>query len=309
MVAGRGFSILDTDIGSDVDDILALVALHRVAGSGLIGVVTVHGDTVQRARIAKYVVDALGRSDVTVVAGERTTYGGRPVGRGWKGFEGHGIPDVEQIVIDDAASGVDFLIQKAREHRGELDIYAIGALTNLARALERDPEFASNVRHLYIMGCSFTIDKAEHNIRCDPEGAAAVFASPIPKTVSGLDVTTKVWIREPDVIAIRESLGELGAILETQIRHWWEFKASIGDFIDDSGKVTANHPHDPLSILPVVRPDLFTFERGRVEIDLSDEKLGYSYFHPDPAGDALVATGVNVEEAEKLIVQSITGRR
>jgi purine nucleosidase len=232
--------ILDTDIGSDVDDILALVALANMDGGHLIGVSTVHGDTALRARIAQYVCNSLGLSEVAVTAGETGTVGGRPIGRGWKGHEGQGIPELDSIRYTVDIDGVDLLCALVRTHPGEVDIFAIGPLTNIARAIERDPDFAQNIGHLYIMGGAFWKDRAEHNIVCDPEAAAAVFDTRIPMTVCGLDVTTKVLLREDGVLQISRSLGELGAILERQIRQWWAYKESIGDFMDDSGKATAN---------------------------------------------------------------------
>src|SRR5690606_29094664 len=115
----RSFAILDTDIGTDVDDILALVALERIVGDRLIGITTVHGDTALRARLAQYVCNQLGLSNVTVAAGETGTIGGRPVDRGWKGSEGDGIPNLDSIEFDAGIDGVDFLCEQARNHPGQ----------------------------------------------------------------------------------------------------------------------------------------------------------------------------------------------
>lgn len=298
--------ILDTDIGSDVDDILALVALARMNAGRLVGITTVHGDTELRARIAQFVCDSLNLRDVMVAAGEGGTVGGRPIGRGWKGHEGHGIPDIERVKVNSDVDGVTFLCDQVREHKGNVDIFAIGPLTNIASALDRDPEFARNLRHLYIMGGAFWIDRAEHNIVCDPEAAAAVFQSDCPMTVCGLDVTRKVLLREDDVQRIGRSLGDLGAILERQIRLWWAYKESIGDFMDDTGKVTANYPHDPLALLPATMPELFQFKRGAVEISLVPDHFGYSRFRETEDGNVLVATSVKAEEAAHAIVDLIT---
>lgn len=71
--------VLDTDIGSDVDDILALALLAKATELQLIGVTTVYGDTTLRSRVARSVCDLLGRSDVKVVTGARDTLTKRPV--------------------------------------------------------------------------------------------------------------------------------------------------------------------------------------------------------------------------------------
>ena len=87
--------VLDTDIGSDVDDILALVLLARSPELRLVGVTTVYGDTTLRARMTRHVLDLLQLSDVPIGIGARETLTGRPVW--WAGHEGAGIPDLARV--------------------------------------------------------------------------------------------------------------------------------------------------------------------------------------------------------------------
>ena len=72
-------TVLDTDIGSDVDDLLALTLLARAPEVRLIGITTVYGDTRLRARIARWTCDRLDRPDVTVVPGLGETLAGREI--------------------------------------------------------------------------------------------------------------------------------------------------------------------------------------------------------------------------------------
>src|SRR5260370_40542542 len=69
--------IFDTDIGTDVDDILALVLLAKAPELKLLGVTTVYGDTAFRAKIAKATTHLLDREDIAIVPGERHTLSGR----------------------------------------------------------------------------------------------------------------------------------------------------------------------------------------------------------------------------------------
>ena len=63
--------LLDTDIGSDVDDALALALLLALRDElDLVAVTTVTGDTALRARIASRLLAAAGRPEVEVCAGE-----------------------------------------------------------------------------------------------------------------------------------------------------------------------------------------------------------------------------------------------
>lgn len=61
--------ILDTDVGDDLDDALALAYALMCGEIELLGVTTVFRDTVRRAELACCLLEALGRSDVGVYAG------------------------------------------------------------------------------------------------------------------------------------------------------------------------------------------------------------------------------------------------
>src|SRR5215207_3314248 len=287
-------AILDTDIGTDVDDILALVLLARASEVQLVGVTTVYGDTLLRAKMVRHVLDRMGHSDVPIGVGASETLTGRPVW--WAGHEGQGIPDLDQVHLDEENTAIDLLRQAATEHRGQLDLFAIGPLTNVAAAIVADDSFASSLHHLYIMGGAFWMERPEHNIKCDPEAADIVFRSGIPMTVCGLDVTKRVWLRKPDMVRVREEGGDIGAILEDQVRRWWAF---IG--------ANENNPHDPLAILPAIRPELFRFEQCDVRVEFDGDDPGRTRPDRCGAGSVRIAADVDVEAAEQEIVRRLIG--
>jgi inosine-uridine nucleoside N-ribohydrolase len=66
---------LDTDIGTDVDDLLALALLVAAPEVQLIGVTTVYGDTVLRARMTRLVLDQLERNSVPIGFGAQRQAG------------------------------------------------------------------------------------------------------------------------------------------------------------------------------------------------------------------------------------------
>src|ERR671912_2051830 len=211
-------ALLDTDIGSDVDDLLALTLLVGSPEMQLIGVTTVYGDTVLRARMTRLVLDQLETGSVPIGIGARETLTGRPVW--WAGHEGQGIPGLDRVQIDEGTTAAALLHQAVTEHRGRLELFAIGPLTNVAEVISADDSFATSLRHLYIMGGAFWLEQAEHNIKSDPEAAAIVFRSVIPITICGLDVTQRVLLREADLSQIREADGGIGSVLEDQVRRW-----------------------------------------------------------------------------------------
>src|SRR5215204_339032 len=103
--------ILDTDIGTDVDDILALVVLARAIELELIGVTTVYGDTSLRARMTRLILDQMNRPHTPIGVGARETLTGRPVW--WAGHEGHGLPELDTVQINEDHTAAAMLRQAA----------------------------------------------------------------------------------------------------------------------------------------------------------------------------------------------------
>ncbi len=96
--------------------------------------------------------------------------------------------------------GVDYLIRKVLENPGEITIVTMGALTNVAIALQKEPLFAEKVKQLIISGGSQAggncTPVAEFNFWADPQAAKRVFEAGIPMTMIGLDTTRQVVLTE-----------------------------------------------------------------------------------------------------------------
>ena len=272
--------ILDTDIGSDVDDALALALILGSPEANLLGITTVYGDTLLRARLARRFGKLAGR-EIPVHCGLEQPMSGREVW--WPGHEGslHDGLENEPVEEEDA---VRYLTRQVSERPGEIDVIAIGPLTNVAAALESDPAFARNVRHLWIMGGGFGMDEAEHNFRSDAHAAKIVFQSDLNITVTGLEVTRKVEMRK-EQLALIAAAGPLGQALDADIRQWWAF-----------WNEEWNVPHDPITVLTLLRPELFTFsDSGSVVIGDEGEFAGASTFIPSPNGTTRLVVDIDTE--------------
>ena len=129
VTAGRSMLefTLDTDIGSDVDDLMALAMVLGSADMSLRAVTTVYGDTLLRARIVRRAYGVAGRSAPPVAAGAQETRSGRPVW--WAGHEGALMPDLASEAVDENLDAMALL-------RASTVIEAVGPLTNVADALE-----------------------------------------------------------------------------------------------------------------------------------------------------------------------------
>jgi purine nucleosidase len=286
--------ILDTDIGTDVDDLLALVFLAHAPELRLEGVTTVYGDTLLRSRIAAAAWQRTGNTAIPVVPGATEPLSGREIF--WCGHEGEGIPSLEAASVDQSRTADQFLIDNSNLYSGELEVLAIGPLTNIAKAISRDPGFASRTKRLYLMGGAYWLDYSEHNIECDNLAARIVFDSRIPITAIGLDVTLRISLTERELPQIAQLPNGLGPLLEKQIRIWWQY---LG--------VNHNHPHDPLAALAMVRPDLFLFENCEIRVNIEPELAGRVERSDKPNGHVRAAFDLCVNSVEQALWRYIAG--
>jgi len=233
--------VLDTDIGSDVDDLLALAMLLGSPEWDLTAISTVYGDTVLRARMVRRAYRLAGRPAPPIAPGAREPLSERPVW--WAGHEGKLMPDL-------VAEPVDETLDAAALLRAGTTVAAIGPLTNVAEAMAR----RHGIEQLVVMGGNFTSGEPEHNIMSDVAAARAVFDAGVPALVTGIDQTERVVLDDDSVAAIRSS-GALGELLAAEIH---QFRAWLG---------RPDSPHDPVAVLAAIRPELFTFVRGRIEVD------------------------------------------
>jgi purine nucleosidase len=233
--------ILDTDIGSDVDDLLALAMLLGSPEWDLAAVSTVYGDTVLRARMVRRAYRLADRPAPPIAAGAREPRSGRPVW--WAGHEGKLMPDLDAEPVDETLDATALL-------RCGTTVAAIGPLTNVAAAIAQQ----HRIEKLVIMGGNFASDEPEHNIKSDVAAAQAVFDAGLPSLVTGIDQTKRVVLDNDAVAAIRSS-GPLGELLAAEIR---QFRAWLG---------RPDSPHDPIAVLAAIRPDLFTVVPCRITVD------------------------------------------
>ena len=243
--------ILDTDIGSDVDDALALAMLLGCDSINLLGITTVYGDTKLRAQIAQHLCHITGRT-IPTFSGIQTPLSGREV---WmSGSEGKDFSHLSDYQPE-AKSAVDFLIEIVNNAPGQIEILAIGPLSNIATAIQQSLNFTRNLKHLWIMGGDFTETKVEYNFKCDVTAAKVVMESSIPIIILDLPSSQKTIIKSAEIEKIKNS-GKLGDILYSQIINWIQPRQQ--DWTT---------PHDPIASLAIVSPELFEFSaKGSVTI-------------------------------------------
>ena len=125
--------VLDTDIGTDVDDALALAFAVRHPDIELVAVTTVSGDTLKRAQIAAKLLRLAGRGDVEVAAGIGDT-GPPDAGSAWMGHEGRGLLEPGEELPISERDGVEVLLRTCASDTN-CEVATIGMQTNVAAAL------------------------------------------------------------------------------------------------------------------------------------------------------------------------------
>jgi purine nucleosidase len=220
--------ILDTDIGTDVDDALALALALRHPDIDLRAITTVSGDTQRRARIAASLLRIAGRDDVEVAAGVRGDE--HPNRRSEAGHEDAmlaGAPDDLRVSERDAIS---LLLDECEG--GEVSLCTVGMQSNVAAALERDPSFASTVPQLTVMGGLFApvrfLDNplpaaVDHNLNVDQQASLRALNAAFEDVVYvPCDVTFGAWLTRRHLDALRAGdalCRELARQIEIWSRH------------------------------------------------------------------------------------------
>lgn len=177
-------------------------------------------------------------------------------------MEGSGRP-MYPAVPAQTQDGVSAILAAAERFRGQLTIIALGPLTNLAAALQRDPELAGKVRQVVVMGGAFRVPGnigrvAEFNVFVDPEAAQAVCESGLPVTWVPIDVTQHCLLRLGDLEALPEKRQVRFAIHITRAYMDYHFRAQ-GEW--------ACYLHDPTAVACVLWPELFQRQAVRVDVE------------------------------------------
>ena len=256
--------IFDTDIGTDVDDILALAFLLGCPEITIEGVTTVYGDVALRARMVQKLFQLCGIEGIPVHTGlGQPLLGLDPVY--WPGHEGVGLLDEnDDLPAASDTHAVDFLVGHVLANPGQITLLAVGPLTNVASAVIREPRFATSLKRLVVMGgridfSDTTSGPAEHNIRCDPEAAHVVLASGAPIELVPLDVTLRAHIRQRGVDALRKRGTPYHDALAEQV-------ARYPGFVSRGGSTFL---HDPLAAMAIVRPELLGWTPYHLGVELT----------------------------------------
>ncbi len=253
--------LLDTDIGSDIDDAVCLAYLLAQPGCDLLGITTVSGEPVLRAQMASALCRVAGR-DIPIHAGAEIPML-TPQHQG-KAPQARVLDNWPHQKDFEPGTAVEFLRRTIRNHPGEVTLLAIGPLTNVAALFAADPEIPGLLKELVLMCGVFAnhlphVGPLEWNALCDPYATAIVYNAPVPRLRSiGLDVTCQVTMDKEEVKQ---------AFRSERLRPVVDF---AGVWFDHAEVLTF---HDPLAATILFDDGICTFEKGTVEVELASPKL------------------------------------
>lgn len=258
--------IIDTDPGND-DAIAILLALGSPEIE-LLGLSVVAGNVplAITSRNARMICEMASPGTIPVYEGEEGPLKNPPVMaedvHGQTGLDGVEIFEPKQPA--ETMHAVDWIIETVLANEGDVSICAMGPLTNIARAIEREPCFPSMIKELVIMGGSHfqggnITPMAEFNFYVDPHAADIVLRSGASITLAPLDVTLQARM-EVEWIHRFVGLGKIGEFVHNLLMPSLRFSQSryVGNYAP---------LHDPFTVAYLIEPTLFNTRHVSVSIE------------------------------------------
>lgn len=271
--------LLDTDIGSDIDDAVCLAYLLMQPDAELVGVTTVTGEAIERAKMVSAMCKVAG-VDVPI----------------YPGAENPLVVDIVQAEAIQAGAlkhwphdndfpageAVAFMRRTIRANPHEITLLAIGPLTNVALLFASDPEIPSLLKRLVLMNGYFMKPSTEWNVELDPHASAMVYRANVADfRAIGLDVTTKVNM-DANEVRRRFTPPLLRPVLD-YAEIWFSIRP----------KITF---HDPLAAVTLFDDSVCTFETGDVTVAFeAGEDRARTYFEAKADGRHRVAKTVKAD--------------
>lgn len=262
--------LLDTDIGSDIDDAVCLAYLLSQPRCELLGITTVSGEPIKRAMLASAICK-VAMKDVPIYPGVEApllVQQKQPIAAQAKAL---GYWDHDTVFP--CGEAIEFLRTTIRKYPGKVTLLAIGPMTNIALLFSVDPEIPRLLKGLVMMCGVFTnslggAGSLEWNAICDPHATAIVYQAPAKVHRSiGLDVTNLVTMSKQEVKK-RFTAEILKPVIDF-----------AGVWFENAENITF---HDPLAAATVFEDEICKFEKGYIDVELlSEREKGLTYWRPN----------------------------
>ncbi len=299
---------ISTDMSSD--DVVALLYLLQHPDVQVLGIGSSDGVAhVEPAAVnVLRLLALLGRQDVPVAVGSEASLEGDHAFPGaWRGgadqLFGLSVPEAASEPVDESTS--EFLANVVNAHPHQVVVVLLGAHTDLALALRKDPTLAQRIKAVHMMGGAVHVpgnihaeyslvanETAEWNLWLDYIAAAEVFASGIPLSVVPLDATNTVRVDREYLERFDAAANSAAAQAVTQL---WKGQSSraAGFFI-----------WDVVAAVALVAPESAEWEDDALSI-VTDERddLGRIVLRPEKPPNAEVCIGIDALHLQDELIQ------
>jgi purine nucleosidase len=300
--------ILDVDPG--VDDAVAMCLAFAASELDVLAVTAVGGNVVadQATRNVQAIVEQLdpprwprlgaASADRMLRADSRHIFGA-------DGLCGAHFPLAE---LHHQRPSVKVIHDEVQGAPGDVTIIALGPLSNIAAALHQQPELASQIGHLIILGGTLAgpgnvTPAAEFNVYCDAEAARDVFRSQVTKTVIPIDVTNRILFGFDLLQKFPAGKSRTSQLLQRMLPGAFRaYHQVLG--------LEGIHLHDAVAVVASMHPELFMMERmhGEVETD-GTITHGVTVFdrrrHPESRPNLDVAVDVDAKAVADCICKTL----
>lgn len=296
--------LLDFDIGTEIDDAIALAYLLANPDCELVGITTSCGEAEKRAEMASILCKVAGK-DVPIYSGceepilipqMETRASQAEVLSRWDHDTGYvryaAIPFMQKVI---------------RENPGEITLLATAPMTNLGVLFTMDPELPSLLAGLYLLCGSPThqrfdnvtethsaIDRdnlvqllaskgiLENNSIIDPHATKIVYRARCKEFVNVCNNVSSKVIMTPEEAQKKFTHPILKAVFDIA-KEWFKDEAIVSF-------------HDPLAAVCIFNDDVCTYKKGYMDCLLCDNLMsGMTIFREDPQGPHKVAWEINEE--------------
>ena len=289
--------IIDSDIGDDIDDAFALGLALSSPEFDIVGVSASFGDTVTRAKMFDRMLGELGRSDIPVAMGA-------PANINLTAFTQRRYAEGGNFARASHPSSVDFVLDQARKHPGEITLVAIGPLPNVGAMIDKDPAAFRKLKGVVIMGGSIRTmtdpygvagaiaPHPEWNIKNDIASAQKLFGAGVPLIVLPLDSTANLKFHE----VARTALFAHGSMLTNIL---------AGLYYEWSAATRSPTPilYDPMTLASMLEPSLCPLTPMHITVD----EAGNTKETPG-APNAQVCLHSDAEAFLRFYVKKVAGR-
>jgi len=322
--------IIDTDLGTDWDDAMAIIYALHIPKLEILGITTNYGIPDLRAKVVQKIIDAYmknnpGKNNIPVISGASQPLGSH---REQLIYGHEGLPFFEESELKNAlkmkniinrkqTNASEFIASTVKKYPNQVKIISIGIPTNIGLALSKNKEIIPLIKEIIIMGCGSFIDNEikdgnlndyikngnkinlypNHNVSGDTLATKILFDSCIPTKIIDHSVSSKFWAEGPVIEFLEQKANEIKDIKNPE-----NPEGAVGLLMKEWFKKRHQNgqcPHDPLTIHEAIYggdKSPIIYARGRV---ISHEWAAFSTFIPQENGPHYL--GVDVKKDNKFL--------